>query len=176
MTMAKQKLGGGEKKQVSLKQIAKKATVAEKQQNGKTDTKSSKDPDQTKTSPLLAKKQNESLTRKESLAVLMIPTGADSKPRPSLKTAGSRLSVASSRRFSVESHRSLDFGHQIGNVINTGTAVPEEDRILPPTTDDSYIRSAIPSFPIVVAVICLIFNIVAPGLGTYMFVSYTFLF
>lgn len=36
----------------------------------------------------------------------------------------------------------------------------------PVTTDDSYLKSAIPSLPLVLAVLCLLLNICIPGTGT----------
>ena len=105
----------------------------------------------------------EPLARKESVSVLTVPT-ADGGSR---SIRSSRLSVASTRRLSVESRRSVDYSSAMGPALATTVVMPAEteDKFMQSSSDDSYIKNAIPSLPIALAVICLILNIFAPGLG-----------
>jgi hypothetical protein len=109
--------------------------------------------------------------RKESMSVLTVPNSNNlddnrqGKPDgKSLRSTGSRLSVTSARRGSMESRRSVDIR---GGLLNATVINPPGDDKPKSVvaSDESYIQSAIPVLPLPAAVMCLLLNILIPGMG-----------
>ena len=84
----------------------------------------------------------------------------EADPKAPLKREMSRISVKTN-----ESRKSIDMSKHIMNLIQGGQNQEEQTK-KPQTTNQSYIQQAIPALPMAAAVLCLLLNLVAPGIGT----------